>query len=257
VETTRRLLDERRSALGTAPRRQAFTRVALAALRAGGGLDHAQRREVAAELGQRGHRPAGRLAGERERVLQGALPLEAHRLHRAEPQGGGRDALRRRRVSALSRLSAAGDRRLEGAAARQRDGARAVRHHRLLQRQGRDAVAGERPYALASVLYDLCNDMALDARWSANAYEVDLAVAHLAHARSGRSGAGRPQLPVLPHARRAEPARDRLRHPLLQPSSFRQARAMLRGEGPDSRSSRSRPPTASWAPPARPACRRA
>lgn len=45
---------------------------------------------------------------------------------------------------------------------------------------------GERPYTLASVLYDVLNRVALDATLSqADAYEVDLAVGHLAHTRPG------------------------------------------------------------------------
>jgi hypothetical protein len=45
---------------------------------------------------------------------------------------------------------------------------------------------GERPYALASVLYDVLNRVALDATLSqADAYEVDLAVGYLAHTRPG------------------------------------------------------------------------
>jgi hypothetical protein len=45
-----------------------------------------------------------------------------------------------------------------------------------------DARPGERPYALASTLYDLCNHVAVDALLDrADAYEVDLAVAHLDH----------------------------------------------------------------------------
>ena len=47
-------------------------------------------------------------------------------------------------------------------------------------------IAGERPYALASVLYDVLNRVALDAVLGrADAYEVDLAVAQLAHTRPG------------------------------------------------------------------------
>lgn len=45
---------------------------------------------------------------------------------------------------------------------------------------------GERPYALASVPYDVLNRVALDATLSqADTYEVDLAVGHLAHTRPG------------------------------------------------------------------------
>ena len=43
-------------------------------------------------------------------------------------------------------------------------------------------IQGEHPYALASVLYDVLNRIALDATLGrADAYEVDLAIGHLAH----------------------------------------------------------------------------
>jgi len=47
-------------------------------------------------------------------------------------------------------------------------------------------VEGEHPYALASVLFDVLNRVAVDAvLGKADAYEVDLAVGHLAHTRPG------------------------------------------------------------------------
>ncbi|WP_256091606.1 IS4 family transposase, partial [Candidatus Thiosymbion oneisti] len=100
---------------------------------------------------------------------------------------------------------------------------------------GKDSkVQGEHPDALASVLYDLCNRVALDARLErADAYEVDLAVAHLEHARPGD----------LLLADRNDPS-DHLLAELSQrgidfaircsAASFKQARAMLRGQGADS-----------------------
>ena len=49
------------------------------------------------------------------------------------------------------------------------------------QGEGSD-VQGEHPFALGSILYDVLNRVALDATLDkANAYEVDLAIAHLAH----------------------------------------------------------------------------
>ncbi len=43
-------------------------------------------------------------------------------------------------------------------------------------------IKGQHPYALASVLYDVLNRVAIDARLGkARAYEADLAVEHLAH----------------------------------------------------------------------------
>jgi hypothetical protein len=89
----------------------------------------------------------------------------------------------------------------------------------------------------------------------ADAYEVDLAVAHLDHARSGRPGVGRPQLPVLPHARRAEPARIDFAI-RCSSKSFRQARAMLRGEGPDSQIVEITPANGKLGAIRKPACRR-
>ena len=49
--------------------------------------------------------------------------------------------------------------------------------------QGLDSdVQGEHPYALGSVLFDVLNRVAIAATLApANAYEVDLAIAHLAH----------------------------------------------------------------------------
>jgi hypothetical protein len=47
-------------------------------------------------------------------------------------------------------------------------------------------IQGERPYALASVLYDVLNRVALDATLGkAKAYAIDLAVEHLTHTRVG------------------------------------------------------------------------
>jgi hypothetical protein len=97
-----------------------------------------------------------------------------------------------------------------------------------------DAVHGERPYALASTLYDLCNHVAVDALLDrADAYEVDLAVAHLDHADPGDlvlADRNYPSFRML-----AELSRRRIDFAIRCSSkSFRQARAMLRGEGPDS-----------------------
>jgi hypothetical protein len=97
-----------------------------------------------------------------------------------------------------------------------------------------DALAGERPCALASVLYDLRNAVALDARLEhAKAYEVDLAVAHLEHAAAGDlvlADRNYPSFRML-----AELDRRGIDFAIrCSARSFRQARAMLRGEGPDS-----------------------
>jgi hypothetical protein len=95
-------------------------------------------------------------------------------------------------------------------------------------------IAGERPYALASVLYDVLNRVALDAvLGKARAYEVDLCVAQLAHTRPGdlllldRNYPAYRMLAELARHRREFAAR-------CSAASFAQARRMLRGEGPDS-----------------------
>lgn len=93
---------------------------------------------------------------------------------------------------------------------------------------------GERPYALASVLYDVLNRVALDATLSqADAYEVDLAVGHLAHTRPGDlllMDRNFPSYRML--AEMAVRGRDFAVR--CSAASFAQARRMLRGEGPDS-----------------------
>ena len=95
-------------------------------------------------------------------------------------------------------------------------------------------IAGERPYALASVLYDVLNRVALDAVLGrADAYEVDLAVAQLAHTRPGdlllldRNYPSYRMLAEFARRRREFAAR-------CSAASFAQARRMLKGEGPDS-----------------------
>ena len=100
---------------------------------------------------------------------------------------------------------------------------------------GKDAqVQGERPYALASVLYDVLNRVALDATLGrADAYEVDLAIGHLAHT-------GPTDLLVMdrnyPSYRMLAELTQRQRHFVIRCSaaSFGAARRMLHGEGPDS-----------------------
>jgi len=95
-------------------------------------------------------------------------------------------------------------------------------------------IAGERPYALASVLYDVLNRVALDATLGrAEAYEVDLAVTHLAQTRP---------LDLItmdrnyPSYRMMAELSQRDREFVIRCSaaSFKVARRMLKGEGPDS-----------------------
>lgn len=95
-------------------------------------------------------------------------------------------------------------------------------------------IQGEHPYALASVLYDVLNRIALDATLGrADAYEVDLAMGHLAHT-------GLMDLLILdrnyPSYRLLAELTQRARHFVIRCSaaSFAVARQMLRGEGPDS-----------------------
>ena len=100
---------------------------------------------------------------------------------------------------------------------------------------GEDAeILGEHPYALASVLYDVLNRVALDARLGrADAYEADLAVEHLAHTREGdlllldrNYPSYRMLAEILRHGRDFAVR--------CSAASFAQARRMLKGEGPDS-----------------------
>jgi hypothetical protein len=95
-------------------------------------------------------------------------------------------------------------------------------------------IEGARPYALASVLYDVLNRVGLDATLGkADAYEVDLAVGHLAHTRPG-------DVLVLdrnyPSYRMLAELTQRDRDFVIRCSaaSFAVARRMLKGEGADS-----------------------
>lgn len=95
-------------------------------------------------------------------------------------------------------------------------------------------IEGERPYALASVLYDVLNRVALDATLGpANAYEVDLAIGHLDHTQPDdvllmdRNFPSYRMLAELIHRRRHFVIR-------CSAASFGVARQMLQGEGPDS-----------------------
>lgn len=95
-------------------------------------------------------------------------------------------------------------------------------------------IEGERPYALASVLYDVLNRVALDARLGkAKAYEVDLAVGHLAHTRAGDLLTMDRNYPAY---RLLAELNQRGRDFVIRCSaaSFAQVRQMLKGEGPDS-----------------------
>jgi hypothetical protein len=100
---------------------------------------------------------------------------------------------------------------------------------------GRDAGRlGEHPYATVSVLFDVLNRVALDATLGcAKAYEVDLAVAHLAHTRPGdllamdRNYASYRMLAEFAHRGRDFVIR-------CSAASFGPAQRMMRGEGPDS-----------------------
>ncbi|WP_305910214.1 IS4 family transposase [Methylomarinum sp. Ch1-1] len=92
-------------------------------------------------------------------------------------------------------------------------------------------IEGEHPYALASVLYDVLNRMAVDARLGrAKAYEVDLAIEHLAHTKAGdlltmdRNYPSYRMLAELVHRSRDFVIR-------CSAASFAAARKMLKGEG--------------------------
>lgn len=93
---------------------------------------------------------------------------------------------------------------------------------------------GERPYAQASVLYDVLNRVALDATLGqAKAYEIDLAIAHLSHTRAGDlliMDRNYPSYRML--AELSRHGRDFAIR--CSAASFVQARRMLKGEGPAS-----------------------
>jgi hypothetical protein len=105
----------------------------------------------------------------------------------------------------------------------------------LTYSNGKDAtIQGEHPYALASVLYDVLNRVALTAEFAAtDAYEVDLAIAHLAHTTSqdllvmDRNYPSYRMLAEFEHRHREFVIR-------CSGASFGIARQMLKGEGADS-----------------------
>ena len=107
----------------------------------------------------------------------------------------------------------------------------------LAYSQGKDSdVQGEHPYALGSVLFDVLNRVSIDATLAqANAYEVDLAITHLAHTLSD-------DLLVMdrnyPSYRMLATCVQRERDFAIRCSaaSFGVARRMLKGEGADSQS---------------------
>ncbi len=97
-----------------------------------------------------------------------------------------------------------------------------------------DQIQGERPYALASVLYDVLNRIALDATLApAKAYEIDLAIGQLAQTRRGDllvMDRNYPSYRMLAELTRQD--RDFVIR--CSAASFAQARRMLNGEGPNS-----------------------
>ncbi len=103
------------------------------------------------------------------------------------------------------------------------------------KKKGKDVeVEGEIPTATASVLYDVLNSVAIDAILTkAKAYEVDLAIKHLAHTTSedllieDRGYASYEMLAQAKHHNRQIVIR-------CSGASFSLARKMLKGEGTDS-----------------------
>jgi len=84
-------------------------------------------------------------------------------------------------------------------------------------------IQGERPWALASVRYDVLNRVALDAtRGRGDAYEGDLAVGHLAHPRAGDLHPRHPR----------SPRRWRTALPVLLRSNQRNTKATTARTGP-------------------------
>jgi len=95
-------------------------------------------------------------------------------------------------------------------------------------------IQGEHPYALASVLYDVLNRLALEATLGkAKAYEIDLAVGHLRVTQAGDLLAMDRNYPSY---RMLAATHQHGRHFVVRCSgaSFAVARQMLKGEGPDS-----------------------
>jgi len=100
---------------------------------------------------------------------------------------------------------------------------------------GKDSeIVGQHPYALASVLYDVLNRVAIDARLGkARAYEIDLAIEHLAHTQANdlltmdRNYPSYRMLAELTQGQRDYVIR-------CSAASFSLARKMLKGEGPES-----------------------
>ena len=95
-------------------------------------------------------------------------------------------------------------------------------------------IIGKHPYALASVLYDVLNRVAVDARLgNARAYEVDLAIEHLAHTQAkdlltmDRNYPSYRMLAELTKYQRDFVIR-------CSANSFSVARKMIKGEGADS-----------------------
>lgn len=101
--------------------------------------------------------------------------------------------------------------------------------------QGQDSeVQGEHPYALASVLFDVLNRVSIDATLAqANAYEVNLAIAHLKHTQCDdlllmdRNYPSYRMLATCIHSERDFAIR-------CSAASFGVARRMLKGGGADS-----------------------
>lgn len=95
-------------------------------------------------------------------------------------------------------------------------------------------ITGQHPYALASVLYDVLNRVAVDARLGkARAYEIDLAVEHLAHTKEkdlitmDRNYPSYRMLAELKNSQRDYVIR-------CSSASFAVARKMLKGQGKNS-----------------------
>ncbi len=102
-------------------------------------------------------------------------------------------------------------------------------------------ITGQHPYALASVLYDVLNRIAVDARLGkARAYEIDLAVEHLAHTQAkdlltmDRNYPSYRMLAELTQSQRDYVIR-------CSAASFAVARKMLKGEGKESQTAMLKP----------------
>lgn len=180
IDTTRHLLtDEGFKRRHRA--RQGIHAGALFAVCRGVGANPEKRGEILAKYRQRSDGLADGGAGHGQCVFPSPLPTLAHRVYRTESEGGGGRPLSGEELSHLLGfwvLAIDGSKVLLPDIDEVHEAFGTITYS-----NGKTAeIQGERPYALASVLYDMRNRIALDATLGrADAYEVDLAIDPLAH----------------------------------------------------------------------------